>query len=326
MVYQEYAQSEATPLVPGEISSYGPPGSIPAYGAPDDDIVSHKAYGLAKPRRGLNLVPACLSLLLPWILFLIIYAVTSFSVHYFAPFWCWFIVAIGALMVLACAAVTVYSAMKGRDPTWYGLLSTLMLIALVVAACLGTANFRQNIQPYYDSNNLNHYEDVDPGRVSAQQMMDAGQISFVNGVSPDVSKAMGFRSRHMYCVTPITRGAGTNPASGVYDFWAVGTNCCTGAANDFHCNEYDNRYAHSGIRLADQEEQAFYRLAVQQAEAAYNIKAPHPIFLKWMQDPNAELNSYADDGMMYYFVGIFSHLGFQVVVVAGAVLVLSKLA
>ena len=37
--------------------------------------------------------------------------------------------------------------------------------------------------------------------------------------------------------------------------------------------EYNNPGAHSGLRLLDDEQRPFYRLAVEQAEAAYSLKA-----------------------------------------------------
>jgi len=317
--------SEEAGLVQGEFAGYAPPARVnyggAGYGSPEE-ILPLKA---GRKSKSLHLLPACVSFLVPWILFLVIYAVTSFSLHYSSPFGCWLLVVIAMLVVCAGYGVTVQTYLKGKSPTWYAFLSTLMLIAVVLAACLGTANYLSNLRPYYDTSNLNRYDSVDPEITSGQQMMDAGQITFVKGVNPDVTKAMGFRDREMYCVTPITKGSNGNH-SREYDFWAVGTNCCTGANSDFHCSEYDNKYAHSGLRVVDVEKQAFYRLAVQQAEAAYGIHAPHPIFVSWLQDPNAELDAYADEGMMYYLVGIFSHLAFQVVVVGLGLLVISKFA
>jgi len=328
MGFEEHgpAPGEETGLVQGEFARYAPPepahygGAGPEGYDPRDEILAQKAR-----RRGKNLplIPACVSLFVPWVLFVVMYAVTSFSLHYTTPFGCWFIVVIGAFLVLVGFVVTIQTAFKGRNPTWYAFLSTLMLIALVLGACLGTANHTYNLRPFYDSGNLNRYTSVDPGNTTGNQMMDAGQISFLPNVYPDRTKAMGFKNRDMYCVTPITKGT-SKPESGYYDFWAVGTNCCLGGAQDFHCSEYDNKFAHSGLRVVDAEKQAFYRLAVKQAEVAYAIHVNHPVFLYWMQDPDAELDAYADEGMMYFLVGVFSHLAFQVVAVGLGVVVISK--
>lgn len=319
--------NEESGLVQGQYAGYTVP--PPAYyGGADpggyyaaDEIQPMKAK---RKSKNLNLIPACVSLVVPWVLFLVIYAVTSFSLHYSAPSACWLIVVISVCLVCVGYGVTIQSYFHGKDPTWYAILSTLMLIAVVLAASLGTSNYMYNLRPYYDASNLNRYLAVDPRNTTGQQMMDAGQITFVRDATPDRSKAMGFRDRDMYCVTPITV-PGDVPDSRIYDFWAVGTNCCTGAPNEFHCSEYDNKYAHSGLRVVDADKQAFYRLAVQQAESAYAITATHPIFVLWLQDPNAELDAHADEGMMYYLVGVFSHLAFQVVTVGLAIVAISKL-
>mmetsp|Transcript_131327 Transcript_131327/g.366110 ORF Transcript_131327/g.366110 Transcript_131327/m.366110 type:complete len:328 (+) Transcript_131327:86-1069(+) len=325
MNFQEYDPpvNEESGLADG----YGYPepggyGSAEAHGAADEIVPSKAGAGKRRQRRSLGLIPPCTTLLVPWLLFVVVYAVTSFWLRYSAPFFCWFIVALGALLVIAFAAITVLSALRGKDPLWYGFLSVMLLIALVLGACLGTVNYTSNLRPYYDNSNMGRYEDVDPEAFSGQSMMDAGQIVFTRGARPDRTKAMGFRDRYMYCVTPITKSSGA--AYDHYDFWAVGINCCTGAPHDFHCSEYDNKYAHSGLRLVDQEKQAFYRLAVQQAEAAYSIKAPHPVFLHWLQDPKSELDAYADDGVMYYLAGIFAYLAFQVVIVGIGVLLIAR--
>jgi len=72
------------------------------------------------------------------------------------------------------------------------------------------------------------------------------------------------------------------------------------------------------------DQRPFFRLAVQQAEAAYNIKATHPLFFYWMQDPVAEMNSYRDDGFKYYLLFVFTHFAFNLFCVVVSVMMFSK--
>ena len=67
-------------------------------------------------------------------------------------------------------------------------------------------------------------------------------------------------------MAPIVVGNGTLES---YDFWAVGLNCCSSNTGDYRCGEFSNPAAQSGLRLMDQREADFFRLAVQQAEASY---------------------------------------------------------
>merc|ERR1719401_1001055 len=109
-----------------------------------------------------------------------------------------------------------------------------------------------------------------------------------------------------------------------YDFWAVGINCCSGHASDFACGEVSNINAHSGLRLMREDQRAYFRLAVQQAEATYNINANHPIFFYWMQDPLIEINSYQDDANAYLLIGLIGFFVIQLLLVALAVFCFSS--
>merc|ERR1719487_3180586 len=113
---------------------------------------------------------------------------------------------------------------------------------------------------------------------------------------------MAFKNRDTYCVAPIVINQTRNASS--FDFWAVGLNCCSGRPGDFNCGEYNNPHASSGLRVMRDDQREFYRLAVKQAEAAYDLKAKHPLFFYWMEDPGAEIAAYMDEGFKYYMFGL----------------------
>jgi len=275
----------------------------------------------------MNIVAVCLNIFMPWALFSLIFAVQSFSLHYQHPWLVDFILCFGAVLVLLSAVLAVRAWKKKRDglsdrePTWFMFAAIALAIALCLAVVFGDMNYWYNMQPFYDVENLNTYPSVDPSKDKGQQLMDAGRVYFTDGSRLDYSKAMAFKNLDLYCVAPITLG----PAQlSSYDFWAVGVNCCSGVRNDFHCGEYDNPHAKSGLRLMKDEQRPYYRLAVQQAESTYEIKAEHPLFFVWMQDPISVVNEYRDDGLKYYLLGIFTHLCFSIFIVVCAVVGFSK--
>lgn len=255
-------------------------------------------------RRRVNSVVIGFNLFVPWFLFCILFTVMSFQTHYDAP-------NVASGLVICSFSVPIISGILGmrakqqdQDALWYAFSALSTFVAVVLAAVFGDMNFVYNNRPYYQIETLNMYPNVSPARAKGSQMMDAGRVYFKEGTGIDSRRAMGFRSHDLFCVAPIVIG---NDKLASYDFWAVGKNCCSGVSADFRCGEYNNPNARSGLRLMRDDERQFYRLAVQQAEAAYGIKSTHPLFFHWMQDPVEEISHYQEAGMKNYLLGIFVH-------------------
>jgi len=258
---------------------------------------------------------------------LLTYAVTSFSLHYTKPILMYALLGAGFIVVAMCGGLAFGIMMKKvkhdfHEPSWLIFLFVTMGIGWILGVIFGNINYTTNMQPFYDYANLNEYYHVDPSRMHGAQLMDAGRAFFVNGTSLDLRRSMGFKNLDTYCVAPLTV-AGLPLAS--YDFWAVGLDCCSGNAADFHCGEYANPTANAGLRFLKDDQRAFFRLAVQQAEATYGIKATHPLFFYWTQDANGEMNAFRQEGYRYYCIGMVVHFGWQLLSVLLAVMGFAKL-
>lgn len=201
---------------------------------------------------------------------------------------------------------------EDHEPNWWAFATATAFIGWVVAIVLGRLNFAVHAQPYYNYMDLREYSQVDPSRMTGKQIMDAGRVHFVSNASLDLRLSTGFKNEDMYCAAPISIPG--QPLQS-YDFWAVGLGCCSGASADFHCGEYNNPGARSGLRLLDDRQRAFFRLAVKQSEATYQIKAKHPVFFYWTQDPTAEMEYVKNEGIKYYAIGMIVHFGWQLLCV-----------
>jgi len=288
------------------------------------EMMNNDASGSLVPgkRRRMNLAAVCLNIFLPWFLFSTLYAVLSFTMHYTRPTLAWMFVFAGFAASLGAGAMAWRAKSRDRDPMWYTYAAISFFVAVSLAAFCGDLNFWYNMQPFYDVENLSTYPSVNPAREKGQQLMDSGRVYFADGTFLDTKKSMSFKNLDLYCVAPIVSGKAQMAS---YDFWAIGINCCSGISSDFRCGEFNNPHARSGLRLMREDQRPFFRLAVQQAESKHNLKAIHPLFFYWMQDPVAELNSYRDEGFKYYLLGVFTHFAFNLFCVVCAVVGFSKI-
>jgi len=248
---------------------------------------------------------ACLVWLLfgPLLVFGTLFGLLSFSARSGAS-WVLFLVAalIGLLVLyLAYSTFDAFQKYKNGEGSYQavvlmGLLFLSMFGAFLLAAVMGEKNYQENQKGYDDLSSMNTYSGVNVcggagNSMSGVQLQDAGRIVFAPDTHVAVGLGSGFRDHKTYCVAPITCGDNTT-STGVYDLWAVGINCCIPnnpmGAQKWWCPDALNPAASSGLRLTNDADHAYYRMAVQQVEAAFNIKASHPIFFTWTLDPFAD--------------------------------------
>jgi hypothetical protein len=282
----------------------------------------------------MNIAPMLFCLLIPCSLFAVVTFELSFTAHYEKPLACWSVVVSCLLVVLAIGLQTARLRAidrKGlstpeREPNWWCFLFLSMAFSWVLAVAVGCTNYSKNMKPYYDYQNLNTYFEVDPLSVHGQQVMDAGLILFKEGSHVDTGKTMNFRGGATYCAAPIvSSNASSNSSMVTYDFWAVGKNCCKSGSQDFTCGA-TTQSGNSGLRLLRDQDRTFYRMAVEQAEVAYNIRAQHPVFFTWLHDAPSLIEGFMLQGWKWYRVAVGTHFLLEAFLVASAAIAFSKLA
>mmetsp|Transcript_40064 Transcript_40064/g.115524 ORF Transcript_40064/g.115524 Transcript_40064/m.115524 type:complete len:317 (-) Transcript_40064:39-989(-) len=284
---------------------------------------------LMRHKRHVGLAVILLCWLIPVGTYAAVCAALSFTIRHSSPGLSWFIVFVAAAAVCAVGYLGSVAARRRyvhgdmrREPFWYIFLTLTMLAAWIFGVCLGQTNWFNNMLPYEDLQNLSEHPAVDPSSMTSRQVMDVGRVAFTENTELDLTKSIGFKNTDRYCVAPITV-RGTRLES--YNFWAIGLNCCSGNAADFHCGEYDNPKARGGLRLMRADQRPFYRLAVQQAEATFNIRADYPLFFYWMQNPTAEMESYKADARKFFLLGLVATICCQLLLLVLALLAHSKM-
>lgn len=319
-----YGYSATYRAVPGQPVGVGGARSMVGPQHPHDE----RKTVLRGTRRRMNWVAIVLSWFLPSTIFFAVLGLRSMPVRIQQPALC----ALGVgFCFLAClvAGVTAlahrrrwYELTRYHEPSWLSFLAMSMLVAFIFGVIFGDLNFQVFMQAAADLSQLNTYHNVSTAILKGQQLMDAGMVTFMPGTKLDVSKSMGFKSGRMYCAAPIVS---PNNVTQTYDFWAVGTDCCTAGHPDFHCRNFNNLQADGGVRLMNEQERPFFRLAVQQAEATYNITAAHPLFFEWAVQPTVQAEERVKAGCHQFLMFALGYMFVQAVLVVWVTLVFAKL-
>lgn len=290
---------------------------------------------LRTTRKRLNLLAMILNVLIPWFLFTLTLALFSFSIRYKDPATCLLIALTLMLFFVGCPFCCIWlDKLKNSEyaehfhhdngPMWYKALAYFSLIAILAGIIDGQFNFDTSLERAYDYDNLQTYRDIDPTIYLGSQLPDAGVITFTNDTFIRTNLSMGFKDDDMYCVAPIVSARANPSTTKVYDFWAVGKNCCSGNYADFHCEGYNKVSLHGGLRLLDMHARPYYRLAVQQAESTYHIGTKMPLFFIWGEDPADYIENAKQRGYTKFMIDVCFAFIIQCLIVAIAALVAAR--
>lgn len=292
----------------------------------------HQPSVFRSNRKRLNAVAIMVNVFVPWLLFCVVFALMSFSWHHSAPVACYVVVVLIFFFVMVTFGLLAHMARLRRaketeeeyEPMWYGFLFTTCVIGIAMGVLLGCHNYDLRMNKVYDYEQLATYRDIDPANFVGQQLVDAGRVQFIDKSYLDITRSMGFKSNDIYCVAPIVSNKTSDKT--YYDFWAVGKNCCSGLQGDFNCKSPSGtNAAKGGLRLMNDAERPFYRLAVQQAEATYKINTHKPLFFVWGMDPVKYTEELHYNALTMYITGIMAGLCVQVFLVVSTTLVFAKI-
>lgn len=296
----------------------------------------YSAYGSAslsdenKPRKEkasskmpLHFILTC-CFVVPLLLFLMTFYIISFDVHYQSESFANMACCILLVVPLVIGGVALQVSKNNGDARPMALLCVMCIVAWGLGYFLGSSNFHANMVPFYNLNRMNVYPAVDPEKYRGTQVMDGGILEFTPGTRLGIEKSMGFKNGDLFCVAPIVAGKGKMNTSKVYDFWAVGLNCCSGHMPDFQCGEYANVNAMKGLRVMDQDKRDMFHLVAQKAAAEYNLRVSNPVFLHWLSEPAVEVAAYQDDGWGHFVTAAFSFVAAQILVIIFAAAMFAK--
>lgn len=221
----------------------------------------------------------------------------------------------------------VVASLVVRRSAWQRLGEGLFLFATIFAIVAGELNYWHFNQPFFFLESLKTYSNVDPLEVDGVRLMDAGKVHFAEGSRLELDMGMSYTSWDVYCVVPITSQSAMSGAGAqleTYDMWAVGVNCCSSGDTNFHCGEWNNHRARAGLRQTSEAQRNFFRLAVSQAEAAYAIRSPHPVFFYWVEDPIKEESFLFQEGFRNWIYANFLHFAVNTFFVVMFILVVGR--
>lgn len=169
------------------------------------------------------------------------------------------------------------------------LQSLACLLAVVLGTATGIFAYEHFMRTFYNLAYGREYQNVVASSPAAAYA-DAGKLYFADTSTVDLSKALGYKREHTYCVAPII-DSGPEQVRTI-GFFAIGLDCC-GSRGEFECGGAGEDQARGGVRapvdgVFEFSHSAFMD-AVMQAAAVYDIEPEEePLLVHWVKDPNRE--------------------------------------
>eukprot|EP00928_Gymnodinium_smaydae_P065792 TRINITY_DN48886_c0_g1_i1.p1 TRINITY_DN48886_c0_g1~~TRINITY_DN48886_c0_g1_i1.p1 ORF type:complete len:345 (-),score=46.24 TRINITY_DN48886_c0_g1_i1:84-1118(-) len=254
-------------------------------------------------RIRMNVVALFLNCMIPFAVYVLCNGVTCFCTAYNHPLRAYLVLVSCGVLCVALWMMALYARWQTPNPTWYTYLAITTSIAYIVGVMNGMNICQQHVMPYLELTHLRSAKGIDTSTLDGTSVMDAGALEFVPGTKLDESKSWHFKLGTLYCVAPVVTN-GLAPETQSYDYWVVGKNCCGMGSSDFRCGSWIGKGNRSGLRVLDDHDLGFYRLAVQQAETTYDIRARHPVFFTWSDDPILELKIWNMRVFRNYLIGV----------------------
>jgi len=288
------------------------------------------------PRRKLNFWGAAQAVLLPTFFFGGSLAVLSFSGEHSHGKNLLLLLAGAGLVALALAARALLARRAGGDDgtagsmaeeqpaetNWISFLLWTTLLAVLLGIIFGNANYSSTMRPYGSLADMSVAREVDPREGPGSRYLSDSQILFKEGAFVGEELSLGFKDTTTYCVAPIVirnQTTGRSAPMGSYDFWAVGTDCCSPIPPaKFWCGSaaQDPR-AFGGLRYMG--DRYFFDLAIQQAEAEYHYTTRQPILLTMTWDPVQDVQAMQDKGIHFIVSWTAVFLLYQAALVLAAI-------
>lgn len=244
----------------------------------------------------------------PFMVFFIITLMFYLFYHHYAH--------IVTLVIFCFAALgMLFISMSSSEQTgkFHKALGVLILLATFFGFMWGDLTYHKYFVQYFAMDENRAYTNVLPSEPAASRA-DAGKLAFADNARVDTTKAVGYMEGDVFCVAPIM----DEMQAGRVEYWAAGVNCCN-QRGSFYCDDAPDASAHDGVVLLDTKSWfAWFFLpshidkfeaAVGQAEAAFDlVSSPTPLFVRWVENPNAVQEAYLSMGRQALGVGWFMYL------------------